>query len=71
MESFIPFGVSSRLCIGKEFSRSLLFVVIINMVQRYEMEYIENMNERNHKTNGQFGIMRRPYDYHMKITQRT
>nr|QUF59369.1 cytochrome p450 CYP3043A1 [Brachionus angularis] len=69
-ESFIPFGISPRSCLGDNLSREILFLIIANFVQRFQFFYIGDPHHEYNKTSGKLGVMRRPYNYHLKITRR-
>lgn len=70
LESYLPFGVSPRTCIGDSLSKLILFLVISNFVQRYHFEYVGDKAFENMSGSGNLGVMRRPYTYHLKISRR-
>nr|QVK45577.1 cytochrome P450 [Brachionus paranguensis] len=69
-ESFIPFGVAPRTCIGDNLSRQILFLVIVNLVQRFHFEYVPDKNYDYSEKDGYLGVLRRPFNYHLKLTRR-
>lgn len=71
LDSFVPFGFGARSCIGDVLARQILFLVIANLVQRFQFEYVSSGTNENLKQSGNSGVMRRPYNYHLKITRRT
>nr|UOU03278.1 cytochrome P450 3043A1 [Brachionus rubens] len=70
MDSFIPFGLAPRSCIGDNLSRQILFLVIANFVQRFHFEYVPDKNFDYSEKDGNLGVMRRPYNYHLKLSRR-
>lgn len=69
-ESFIPFGVAPRTCIGDNLSKQILFLVVVNLVQRFSFEYVPDKNYDYSEKDGFLGILRKPYNYHLKMTRR-
>ncbi|XP_005093463.3 cytochrome P450 10 [Aplysia californica] len=39
--AFLPFGIGSRMCLGKRFAEQILYLGLIKLVQNYEMTLIE------------------------------
>ncbi|CAF0757467.1 unnamed protein product [Brachionus calyciflorus] len=70
VDSFIPFGVAPRTCIGDNLSRQIIFLVVANLVQRFHFEYVPDKNYDYSEKDGNLGVMRRPYNYHLKVTRR-
>lgn len=66
LDSFIPFGVGARSCIGDALSHLIMFLIIANLVQRFEIETVV----RDPKATSKMGVMRRPADYDIKFTVR-
>nr|QEV83811.1 cytochrome P450 [Brachionus rotundiformis] len=69
-ESFIPFGVAPRTCIGDNLSRQILFLVVANLIQRFQFEYVPDKNFDYSEKDGYLGVLRRPFNYHLKLTRR-
>ena len=70
LDGFIPFGATaSRFCIGDNLSRTILFIFIANLIQRYEFDYVQDKSVSG-RASGKLGVMRRPHNYHLKITRR-
>nr|AHL88977.1 cytochrome p450 3043A1 [Brachionus koreanus] len=70
-ESFIPFGVAPRTCIGDNLSKQILFLVVVNLVQRFHFEYVPDKNFDYSGKDGYLGVLRKPFNYHLKLTRRS
>ena len=70
VDSYIPFGTAPRTCIGDNLSKQMLFLVIASFVQRFHFEYVPDKNFDYTEKDGNLGVMRRPYNYHLKLTRR-
>ena len=74
-ESFMPFGIASRACLGQEMSRGVIFCVVANLVRLYQFEYVARANANgngngNVASHADFGLMRRPHAYDLKLKRR-
>lgn len=65
-ESFMPFGLAPRSCIGDTLSKTILFLVITNVVQRFQLELVPNKMPSESK----FGVMRKAPNYDLKLVVR-
>ena len=70
LDSYIPFGTAPRQCLGDSLSKLLLFVIVSNLVQRFQFEHVATKENESKKTHGSLGVMRRPHNYNLKITRR-
>lgn len=66
LNSFIPFGAGPRSCIGDSLSRMILFLVVVNLVQRFEI----SVPAGQERLGGKVGVMRRAPDYDLDFKVR-
>jgi hypothetical protein len=64
-ESYIPFGVAPRSCIGDNLSRLLLFLIVSNLVQRFQFSLA-----RNTEKGSKLGVMRCPKNFNVNVNVR-
>ena len=67
-DSYIPFGVGPRSCLGDSLSRMILFLLVANLVQRFEISLIDEKDPS--ATNSKIGVMRRTNNYNLKFVAR-
>lgn len=67
---FLPFGSAPRSCIGDTLSKTLIFSIISNLINRFEFEYITENPEATGNNEGKLGVMRCPHNFDIKIKQR-
>lgn len=69
-DSFIPFGVGPRSCLGDSLSRMILFLVVANLVQRFQITFVPENAKSAPTSSSKIGVMRRPHNYHLKFEAR-
>ena len=72
-ESYMPFGIGSRVCLGQEMSRAIIFSVVANLVRLYQFEYVAHAGSGASAASppaSAWGVMRRPHSYDLKLARR-
>ena len=67
-ECFMPFGALPRYCVGDTLSKSLLFSIITNLLNRFTISHSQ-INENKSKNLGPLGVMRCPYEFDLKLNR--
>ncbi|CAB3398704.1 unnamed protein product [Caenorhabditis bovis] len=62
----IPFGIGKRVCLGESLARAELYLIIGNLILRYNIENIGELPRL--ETTSPFGMVKRPPAYVMRMT---
>lgn len=71
LNSYIPFGAGPRSCIGDALSRMIIYLIVVNVVQRFEIKVADNNNnDASEKLKSRIGVMRRAPNYDLELKVR-
>lgn len=62
-----PFGLGKRACLGESLARAELYLIIGNMILRYNIQSTEELPKTEQKNN--VGVLKRPTPYMMRINK--
>ena len=68
-ETFMPFGIQPRSCIGDKLAKILLFSILTNIINRYSINYEAISTEKRNNV-GILGVFRCPYEFNLKLQNR-
>ncbi|KHJ84577.1 hypothetical protein OESDEN_15707 [Oesophagostomum dentatum] len=61
----IPFGIGKRSCLGESLARAELYLIIGNLLQRYQLSSVGGPPSREPKT--PYGVVRRPRPFMLSL----
>ncbi|XP_075056840.1 cytochrome P450 2U1 [Mixophyes fleayi] len=67
-ESFIPFGIGRRVCMGEQLAKMELFLLFVSLLQSFSFSFADDTFKPI--LEGRFGLTLAPYPFDIKIVQR-
>ncbi|KAK5582229.1 hypothetical protein RB653_003812 [Dictyostelium firmibasis] len=67
MDSFFPFGLGNRVCLGRQLANDQLYLVVSNIILKYKLKTI---NDININEQGIFGLTVSPNEFKIKLEAR-
>ncbi|EAL61070.1 cytochrome P450 family protein [Dictyostelium discoideum AX4] len=67
MDSFFPFGLGNRVCLGRQLANDQLYLVIANLILKYKLKTID---ENKINEDGIFGLTVSPNKYKINLESR-
>uniref|UniRef100_A0A8C3TAN1 Cytochrome P450 2U1 n=1 Tax=Chelydra serpentina TaxID=8475 RepID=A0A8C3TAN1_CHESE len=67
-ETFIPFGIGKRVCMGEQLAKMELFLMFVNLMQNFTFLYPENAAKP--AMEGRFGLTLAPFPFNIIALKR-
>ncbi|XP_067424335.1 cytochrome P450 2U1 [Emydura macquarii macquarii] len=67
-ETFIPFGMGKRVCMGEQLAKMELFLIFVNLMQNFTFMYPENATKP--AMEGRFGLTLAPFPFNIIALKR-
>ncbi|XP_061494179.1 cytochrome P450 2U1-like [Rhineura floridana] len=67
-ETFIPFGIGKRVCMGEQLAKMELFLLFVSLLQNFTFQYPEDMKKPS--MNGRFGLTLSPFPFNIIALER-